>query len=267
MEKQLEVIQRGQATDQHPAPLLFVHGAWHAAWCWDEHFLDYFARHGYAAYALSLRKHGGSSGARRPRGARVGQYVQDVAATVAQLPTPPVLIGHSMGGLVVQRYLERYPAKAAILLAAVPPGGVTSLTLRLTARHPVAILKTCLQTRLYPVVGTPDLARDALFPNDLPQEQVERYFKQLQDESFLAFLDMLLLSLPNRRKIRRAGVPMLVLGGTKDRIFTQGEVRATARAYGAPIQIFPNMAHDLMLDPRWQIAADRILGWLSEQGI
>ncbi|WP_181447434.1 hypothetical protein [Mycolicibacterium vulneris] len=35
-----EVIDRGTCTAAHPAPLLFVHGAWHGAWCWDEHLLD-----------------------------------------------------------------------------------------------------------------------------------------------------------------------------------------------------------------------------------
>src|SRR5215472_3021144 len=103
MEKTLEVIRRGQTTTQHPTTLLFVHGAWHGAWCWDEHFLDYFAQRGYAVVAPSLRKHGGSYGGMRPRGARIGQYVSDVVEVAAQFPTPPVLIGHSMGGLVVQR--------------------------------------------------------------------------------------------------------------------------------------------------------------------
>ena len=57
----LEVIDKGSATDSHPVPLLFVHGTWHAAWCWDEHFLDFFADKGYRAVALSLRGHGASS--------------------------------------------------------------------------------------------------------------------------------------------------------------------------------------------------------------
>jgi len=39
----LEVIDKGVPSSAHPTPLLFVHGACHAAWCWDEHFLDYFA--------------------------------------------------------------------------------------------------------------------------------------------------------------------------------------------------------------------------------
>ena len=51
---------KGAAGADHPVPLLFVHGAWHAAWCWDEHFLGYFADRGYRAVALSFRGHGDS---------------------------------------------------------------------------------------------------------------------------------------------------------------------------------------------------------------
>ncbi len=39
----LEVIDKGSCSQAHPVPLLFVHGGWHGAWCWDDHFLDFFA--------------------------------------------------------------------------------------------------------------------------------------------------------------------------------------------------------------------------------
>jgi hypothetical protein len=42
----LEVIDKGSASESHPVPLLFVHGATLAAWCWDEHLLDFFADNG-----------------------------------------------------------------------------------------------------------------------------------------------------------------------------------------------------------------------------
>jgi pimeloyl-ACP methyl ester carboxylesterase len=57
----LEVIDKGSATESHPVPLLFVHGTWHAAWCWDEHFLDFFGDKGFRAVAVSLRSHGASA--------------------------------------------------------------------------------------------------------------------------------------------------------------------------------------------------------------
>ena len=94
----LEVIDKGSCSEAHPVPLLFVHGSWHGAWCWDEHFLDFFADKGYRAVALSLRGHGASPGKERLRWTGIQEYVDDVAETAAQLQTQSVLVGHSMGG-------------------------------------------------------------------------------------------------------------------------------------------------------------------------
>src|SRR5262249_45915712 len=120
----LEVIDKGSSSEAHPVPLLFVHGALHGAWCWDEHFLDYFAERGYACYALSLRGHGASPGVERLRRTGIQGYVADVAELTAQLPTQPVLVGHSMGGFVIQKYLERHTAAGTVLVAPIPPNGV-----------------------------------------------------------------------------------------------------------------------------------------------
>jgi len=67
---------------------------------------------------------------------RIADYVEDVAQVVGQLPEVPVIVGHSMGGLVVQKYLEKYIAPAAVLLASVPVKGVLRTTLRIALRHP-----------------------------------------------------------------------------------------------------------------------------------
>ena len=79
------MIERG---DPNGTPVLFVHGAFHGAWCWDEHFLDFFAGRGYHAVALDLRRHPGD-----PTGATVADYVADVAAAAGRLAQPPVVIG------------------------------------------------------------------------------------------------------------------------------------------------------------------------------
>ena len=94
----LEVIDKGSISDAHPVPLLFVHGAWHAAWCWDEHFLSFFADKGYRAVALNLRGHGNSPSDKPLRACSVADFVEDIASVADGLPTPPVIIGHSMGG-------------------------------------------------------------------------------------------------------------------------------------------------------------------------
>ena len=240
-----------------------MHGAWHGAWCWDEHFLDYFADAGFAVRAVSLRAHGKSGSNKHLRWTRIKEYVADVAQVAAQLPAPPVVIGHSMGGLVTQKYLESHPAAAGVLVSSVPPAGALATTLRIAARHPLVFLRANLTLSLWPFVGTPALAREMLFSPRMPKAELDRYFKLLQDESYLAFTDML-LSLPRPKRIR---VPMLVVGGGADRIFYPHEVEATARAYGTRARLFAGMPHDLMVEAGWEAVAEHIRDWLVEQGL
>lgn len=263
---QLEVLSQEPqpASPPHPTPLLFVHGAWHGAWCWDEHFLGYFAQHGYRVSALSLRGHGKSESPRRFRLARIAQYAADVAEVASQLDPSPVIIGHSMGGMVVQKYLESHTAPAGVLLASVPPSGVLRTSLSIARRHPLRFLAANLTWSLYPIVGTPRLTREAFFSPEMPDEQVRAYFARIQDEAYVAFLDMLVFNLPRPRRVR---TPLLVLGGERDRIFSPREVRATARAYHTTATIFPHMTHDMMLEAGWQNVADAILAWLAQRGI
>jgi pimeloyl-ACP methyl ester carboxylesterase len=258
---QLEIITQEPHRNQRSTPVLFVHGAWHGAWCWQEYFLPYFADHGYASLALSLRGHAASEGRERLRWMRIADYVTDVAQVASQLPTPPILVGHSMGGLIIQKYLETHSAPAAVLLASVPITGVVKTTMRIAMRHPLPFLKANLTWSLYPIIGTPSLTQEAFFSKEMPTEKIDRYFAWMQDESYPAFLDMMIFSLPRPRKV---AVPMLVLGAANDTIFHPEEIEATAQAYHTRAEIFPNMAHDMMLEAGWQAVADRILSWLRE---
>ena len=98
----LEIISRYPSVDTHSTPLLFVHGALHGAWCWEVHFLDYFAQHGFAAHAVNLRGHGNSETRDSLRWTRIADYVQDLTNAAGQLPSLPILIGHSMGGFIIE---------------------------------------------------------------------------------------------------------------------------------------------------------------------
>ncbi|MEJ2750883.1 MAG: alpha/beta fold hydrolase [Anaerolineae bacterium] len=187
-------------------------------------------------------------------------YVEDVASAARQLAVSPVVIGHSMGGFVVQKYLLRYFAPAAVLLASAPPKPILRTTLQVIRHAPLAFLRTNLGLDLYPVVGTPALAGDFLFSADMPAEQVADYHGRLQSESYRAYLEMLGLSLPRPAQVK---TPVLVLGAENDAIFTVEEVEDTAVAYHTQARIFPNMAHDMMLESGWQTVADAILDWLE----
>src|ERR1700739_406364 len=154
----LEVNDKGCSSESHPVPLLFVHGAWHGAWCWDEHFLDFFVDKGYRAVALSFRGHGNSPAGKRMQIGSIAEVVADVGSVADKLPSRPVVIGHSMGGFVVQKYLEHYDAPAGVLLAPIPSSGVARFLVREAKRHPLRLLRAFVTTKSLHIVNTPELA-------------------------------------------------------------------------------------------------------------
>jgi pimeloyl-ACP methyl ester carboxylesterase len=256
----LEMISKYPVENQHPTSLLFIHGTLHTASCWDVHFLDYSAQHGYAAHAVNLRGHGKSEGWEKLRWTRIADFVEDVANTVRQLPSPPILIGHSMGGFIIQKYLEAHDAPAAVLLSSPSPAGLLPTAIRTARRQPWAFAKVNLTMSLKPFIATPQLVGEAFFSNDLPDEQLLEYWKQTQDDSFMAFLDMVALDLPKPEKVK---TPLLVLGAARDNMVGPREIEATARAYNTQAEVIPDVAHNSMLEKHWQSAAERILAWLN----
>jgi pimeloyl-ACP methyl ester carboxylesterase len=182
----LEVIDKGSATEFHPVPLLFVHGAQHAAWCWDDHFLDFFADNGYRAIALSLRGHGGSPVSKPLNKCTIADYLEDVRSVAATLPTTPVLVGHSMGGFIVQKYLETGKAPAAVLVSSAQPRSFFLSALRVSNKHPWAAIKTFVTRNHLNLYPTAAHVRDVLFCAHTPEPIVEQCFARVGDESFRA---------------------------------------------------------------------------------
>ncbi len=261
---QLELVSHIPRTVSHETPILFLHGAWHGAWCWEANFMPYFAERGYAAYAMSLRAHGSSEGRSQLRWSSVADYVADLVMIVDSLPQPPVIVAHSLGGFVLQKYLEDYDSPAAILIAPASPRAGWKFTARSLRQMPLTMLRALATLTLYPIVGTPERAQKTFFSAGV---EIEPYFPQIQDESYRAYLDFLLLALPDTRRIRERRTPMLILGAADDHVFPAPEVEALGQLYDAPVVVLPDTAHDVMLEPGWQAAAEQICHWLEEQQI
>lgn len=258
----LEVIDKTPQRESGKPPLLFVHGAWHGAWCWDEYFLDFFAAKGYRSLALSLRGHGNSTAPKSMRLCSIADFVDDVDSVAKSLPEPPVVVGHSLGGFVVQKYLEAHDVPGAVLLASAPINGIAGFLLRRLKRHPWYTGTALAQAKsLRGVGGTPALARETFFSESTPEADVLRYTALLGEEYALKLaLDMLWLNLP---KADRVTTPLLVLGADDDMCFTQQEIHNTAAAYGTQAEFFAGMSHDMMLDPGWNAVAERIHTWVE----
>jgi pimeloyl-ACP methyl ester carboxylesterase len=258
----LNIIRRDPAGKSGKPPVLFVHGAWHGAWCWEDNFLPFFAENGHRACAVDLRGHGASPAAKAMLLNRIRDYVDDVASVVKTFDRPPVVIGHSMGGLVCQHLAHRGLGLAGIgLLSTVPSYGVWKTTASIALRRPVDFLKANLTLSLYPLVADPADARHMFIEDDTPDAETRAFAARLTDESYLAFLDMLLFALPPRRPV---SVPMLVIGGADDTIFSVASQRHTARFYGCDCHIVDGVPHDGMLSRRWKQVAGIFLDWIDE---
>ena len=261
----LEVIQKGKISEQHPHPLLFVHGAWYGGWCWDEHFLDYFAERHFHAVALSLRGHGASKAPGSVRLHSIADYADDVSSIAEALPSSPVLVGHSMGGFVVQKYLEKHNIPAAVLIAPTPPRGHLRSLLRSTRRHPWLTTKFAFTGRPSDLYTSTAEARGFLFGDDASYALVESVTARLQVDSARAILfDMVVGDLIRPRTIT---TPLLVIGGAQDQIYPPDDVRRTAAAYQTQPVFFSGIGHELMLEPGWEKVADYIESWLNQQGL
>lgn len=243
-------------------PLLFVHGGYTHAACWRYHFIPYFQQHGYDCFALDLSGHGESEGHEQLDQFGLDNFVRDLTQTVATLDRLPVLVGHSMGALIVQRHLEKYTAAGVALLSPVPPSGTAGSAMRLAFTSPdfSGALARALENPLDE--QTLDTLARVYFSPKADRHALARYLPAIQPESTRAVIEMLTPSYwsPNKRP----PLPALVMGGSEDAVFPPSLLRFTASAWHTQPLIVPGAGHMLMLDPQWRDAARRLLVWLDE---
>jgi pimeloyl-ACP methyl ester carboxylesterase len=260
IDPRLEVRSRLPVQKTSRPPLLFVHGGYCDAWCWEPYFLPWFAARGYPAYALSLRGHGASAGAETLIVSGLADYEADVEYVASRLDEPPILIGHSMGAAVVELIVAKRPVRGAALLAPIPPVGLLPVATRLATRHPdyLAQMSTFDASRVTAAVL--DTLRPFYFSDDIDVRVLAESARHLNRESPRALFDLSLRlhwALP-----RSAPPPLLVLGAEGDRICVPDDVRATAQHHGVDALIVPGLAHMLMLERGYESAAQPLLKWL-----
>jgi len=239
--------------------LMIVKKAWHGAWCWERYFMPFFAELGYDNYALTLRGHEKPGRVKGINKISFPNYIEDLVEAVNQLDREPIIIGHSMGGLILQKYLEKHTCKKVIFLAAAPPSGLLRLSLFLFVSTKYA-LGSALFMDIYRSVDHIDKVKWSFFSADVPQEDLVFCSENVCAESFFAYMYMML----PRVKIKAdLAVPTLVVGGETDRLFTIKEQKEIATAFKSNLIIIPNIAHDMMLDTNWKTAAEAIHNWLE----
>jgi pimeloyl-ACP methyl ester carboxylesterase len=237
-------------------PVLLIHGAWHGPWMWEE-WIPLFREHGYEAEAVTLRGHG--PGEKGYRGVGIEAYRQDLEALIERLPRTPVLVGHSLGGLLIQHLLADRRLPAAVLLAPIRGRYPARIILRNSLRHPRAMTKATMRNDLAALVATPKLVRDVLFTSQTPADIVARCHVRLTGAWPGLFREMVatapLEPLP--------GTPTLLLAPEDDSSFTVDMQRRLAEKLDAELRTIRGAGHNLPLDSPWRAAAQATLDFLA----
>ncbi|GMH27194.1 hypothetical protein Nepgr_029037 [Nepenthes gracilis] len=270
------IIQKCSINTDEKLPLVFIHGSFHAAWCWAERWLPFFSQHGFDCYAISLLGQGESDS---PAG-KVAGSLQTHASNIAhfiqkELLLPPVLVGHSFGGLIVQNYIANIrneqilgcllPELAgAVLVCSVPPSGNSGLVWRYLFSKPIAAFKVTRSLAAKAFQTSLPLCRETFFSPQMEDHLVLRYQELMTESSRLPLFDLRLLnaSLPVP-SIPKSSIEVLVLGAGGDFIVDAEGLKETGRFYGVSPISLEGVAHDIMLDCLWERGANAILSWLN----
>jgi pimeloyl-ACP methyl ester carboxylesterase len=242
-----------------------IHGAFVGPWSLEE-FAEKFRAAGHAVHMPCLRHHDGGKPPESLGQTSLRDYAEDLDAFLDAFDSPPILVGHSMGGLLAQMLAARRDVRALVLLAPSAPWGVPPSTIMEIASAQAMLLNV----GFWNSVLKPDqfvVASHAL--DRVPQPRHDAMFARFVPESGRAFFEIFHWGLDMRRAsevdARQVTCPVLVLVGGEDRVNPPGTVERVAALYGnrATFEKLPGMSHWLVGEPGWEKVAARTLEWLG----
>lgn len=253
---ELEFIHVSAQGKIHGPPLLFIHGGFHGAWCWRDHFMPWFAQRGYDCSAISYRDHGESERTGRHDIWRLRDYVDDVRWAVTQMPEKPILVGHSLGGSIAQKLAAEGGYPGMILLAPSPIGGSNRAALRMLLNFPRPMYRALVKSDLRAALPA---FLTFFLSDDLAPDERERLAVRCDGlTSHKAANDAFYFDCPKPKPLR---IPVLVASGENDWSIPRYKNEKLARRYGGDHIVVPT-AHDIMCDTHWERAAGKVQSWL-----
>lgn len=253
----LEIISKFSKAPSKP-PVLLIHGALFSAKTWQGNLLNYFHQQGFDTHALSLRGHGKSKGSLRS--SSLNDYIEDVLSVMDCLDQTPIIIGHSMGGLITQQILARRRLPGAILIASIPPYGAIKSLLRF-AKDDTLSLSKMLGVWLYPKMRYWADHPSGIFGTDVQSHQIEASLSHMQAESVRVLADISLRITP--RNLNPYQTPIYCAGFSEDRLVYPEDVKRTAELYSAPCKIHSNLGHSFMYEDDWKLVASDLSEWIQ----
>lgn len=249
--------------------IFMIHGMWCGPWYW-ENYRDLFEREGYRCVSATLRFHDmDPADAPDPRLGTVSllDYADDLEQEIQMLGTKPILMGHSMGGLLAQILASRGLAKALVLLTPAAPGGIMALM--------PSVVRSFWNVQTQwgfwrkPIRQPFNEAVYAML-HLLPADEQKKTHEKFGYESGRAASEMgyWFFDSSGASKVNESEVtcPVLVISGGQDRITPAWVVRQVAKKYAgvSTYKEFENHAHWVVAEPGWQEIAEYVADWLED---
>lgn len=251
----------------HRNIIFMIHCTWGRGIFW-RNFCDYFSRYGYKCIAPDWLYHDQVPGI--PPEHRLGttsllEFVEDFEDQIKQLDRKPVLMGHSVGGLMVQILASRGLGKAAVAISSGTPAGINAFTpsvlwsfKSITSRwgfwkkphKPTFKEAVYSMLHLMPEQDQRKIYQEMVYDSGRATSQVGFWFFDPQKASYV--------------DEARVTCPMLIVGAGKDRITPASTSRKIAKKYSHADYIeYNNHAHWILHEPGWERVAEDILRWLQ----
>lgn len=247
--------------------IVMIHGAFCGPWAFED-FRKPFEAAGWRVHAPMLRHHEPHAKPSRALGTTsLTDYAKDLTAFIATLDAPPILVGHSLGGLLAQMLAAKGLAHALVLLAPCPPWGMLPSTL-----FEMASVGTMLFAGdFWNQPLKPDYGIAAAHSLDkIAPAARQKVFARFVPESGLATFEIMHWALDMKRAAlvhaEAVTCPILCLGGSHDKINPPETVKRIAERYKGRA-IFEEIAahsHWLVGEPGWEKIAARTLRWIDE---
>ncbi|MFJ9743348.1 alpha/beta hydrolase [Streptomyces sp. NPDC101166] len=255
-------------------PVVFIHGAWLHALSWQS-WVERFAGRGFLALAPGWPGEAAAAGqTRTPPEALAGVGLEVLTdhyeEIVRSCETAPVIVGHSVGGLIAQRLLGADLGRAAVAIAPAPINGLAL---------PASSAPWWTPGRTGGAEGLVSLSPGQFhhaFANTITAQESGRLFERHvvpAPRALLADLAGGVGSPYATADVGNAGRgPLLLVSGQEDRLVPDSVTRAVYKQYGdsravTDLKQFADRAHCLVIDSGWRSVADHVLGWLDEHGL
>ncbi|MGN7989704.1 alpha/beta hydrolase [Pedobacter sp. 22226] len=250
--------------------IILIHGMFQNPKSW-KNWISFFESKGYDVIAPAWPLHEGEPAALRqnpPTG--LGTLELDTIITAIEtliygLPEKPIVIGHSVGGLITQILVNRGLAKTGVAISSVAPNSMVTFDW--------SFIKNAA-TIANPFKGDEPIYMDeetfhGAFANTLSEAESRlAYDDTATHDSRNVFRDCMGSSAQIDVELPHA--PLLFIGGEEDKICPADLINKIAKAYtdkgsATAVEIVPGKSHFICNEPGWETIAASIENWIAQR--